>query len=70
MVSVDGKYQIYKTALCIFVLALTISEMLTFQMFDPENVGRHHGAHLLQWCHSMINIICVLALTISEIPMF
>ena len=36
----------------LFVLALTISKILTFEIVELENVGHGHS----QWCHLMANI--------------
>ena len=42
-----------------FVLALTISKILTFEIFDHEKAGPGHGVQRSQWCRSMANIkIC------------
>ena len=46
-----------KTVWPIFKLALTISEILAFEIFDLANVGQGHRVQLSQWCHSMANII-------------
>ena len=49
-----------KMCLRIFAPALTVSDLLTFKMFDLEKVGQHQGVQLLQWHHSMANIkICI-----------
>ena len=34
----------------------TVSEILTFEILDLENVGQGHEVLLLQWRHSMANI--------------
>ena len=39
----------------IFALALTVSEILTFQMFDLLKVGQGHGVQFLQCCPAMAN---------------
>ena len=36
-----------------FVIALTVSEILTFQMCDLENLGQGDGVQHSQWSHSM-----------------
>ena len=59
----------------IVTLARTVFEILTFQIFDLQNLGQGHQLHNLQWCHSVANINLykshsshfTLALTISEI---
>ena len=55
MVSLDSKYH-YRDKN--FMLALTVSEILTFQMFNLEKVGQGQGrgGQLLQWSHSMETI--------------
>ena len=40
----------------IFVLALIVSEILTFQIYYLEIVGQGHGVQLLQSSNSMANI--------------
>ena len=37
-----------------FALALTVSEILTFEIIDLEKIG--HGVKLLHWRHSIANI--------------
>ena len=44
---VDGKYQNLQKS-CIFVLALIISEILTFQIVDLQKVGQDHVLELSQ----------------------
>ena len=46
----------YKIVQCIFMLALTISEILTFKMFDLKKVCHGHRVQLSQWSHSMAKI--------------
>ena len=43
---------IYKSCISLFVSVLTISNILTFQMFDPKKVGQSHE-QFLEWCPSM-----------------
>ena len=45
-----------KVIRCIFVIALTVSEILMFQMSDLENLGQDHGVQQSQWSHSIANI--------------
>ena len=45
-----------RSQVTIFALALTIWEILTFQMFYLENLGQGHKVHHLQLCHSAVNI--------------
>ena len=40
----------------ILMLALIISEILTFRNVDLENVGRGHGVYHSQWSYSMTYI--------------
>ena len=43
MLSFDGGYQrVLKVTECIFVIALIISEMLTFQNVDLDNIGQDY----------------------------
>ena len=51
-----AKSQSLKIVVFIFALALIVAEMLTFNMFDLENVSQGHQAQLLQLCHLMSNI--------------
>ena len=44
-----------KIILHIFVLALAISEIFTFQMFDLENLSQGHGVQHSLLPHSMAN---------------
>ena len=37
-------------------LALTVSEVITFQMFDFENLDQGQGLQHSQWFHSMANV--------------
>ena len=37
---------------CIFALALTISMMLAFELFDLEKVGQCHRVQHVNLCHS------------------
>ena len=61
--------------LCIFALALTVSEKLTFNNFGLQKVVQGHGVQFSQLQHSMANVQlykCLLYnfalnLTISEI---
>ena len=39
-----------------FVPALTVSEMVAFEICDLEKVGQDHEVQLSQWHHSMANI--------------
>ena len=63
---------------CIYALAVIVSGIFTFQMFDLEKVGQGPRAQFLQSCHSISNINMyknrpmhfVLALTVSEILTF
>ena len=41
---------------CIFMPAVTISEIVMFQIFYLQNVGQRHGIQCLQWGHSMANV--------------
>ena len=60
----------------IFALALTLSKILTFEIFDLENVGQGHGEQLLRRRHLIANMQMfksrrpitnfVLALTVCE----
>ena len=45
-----------KVVPCIFVLALTASDIITFKILYLEKVGQGHGLLILQWCHSVSNI--------------
>ena len=40
----------------IFATALTVSEILTFQVCDIETIGQGHEVQQSQWFHSMANI--------------
>ena len=60
----------------IFAPTLTVSHVLTFKVFDLEEIGQDHGKLLSKWRHTMtkINIflnsvrnIFVLPLTVSDI---
>ena len=74
----DDKYQNLQVVPCIFALALTISEILAFQIFDLEKLGQGQGVQFLQLRHSMANIkvnksrliYFPPALTVSEILTF
>ena len=35
----------------IFVLALTVSKILTVEIIDLEKVGQGYRVQLSQWCH-------------------
>ena len=66
-----------KVVRCIFALALTVSEKLTFQIFNLKKVGQGHEEQFSQCCPSLANIeinniswICQPALSISEIFTF
>ena len=39
-----------------YTLALTVSDMLRFEMSDNENLGQSHGLQDLQWTISTANI--------------
>ena len=39
-----------------FAVALTINEILIFEILYLEKVGQGHGLQLSQWRHSMANI--------------
>ena len=57
MATFGGKYQILKKAYAsFFVLALTVSEIKTFDIFDFKNVFQGHGMLFSQWHHSIANI--------------
>ena len=60
-------------------LALIVSEILTFYIFDLQKIGEGDGVQFSQLLHSMTNVIIynkrhphifALALTLSEIYMF
>ena len=59
------------------MLSLTILEILTFYMFDLENIGQDQRVQHGYWCHLMANINVyesqnvnfVLALSVSDILM-
>ena len=40
----------------VFTIALTVHDMLTFQIFDIQNLGQCHRLHHWQHCHSMATI--------------
>ena len=48
--------KIYKSRWIYFELALTVSDILTFQMFELQKVGQGHGIYISQCCPSMANI--------------
>ena len=56
MLSFDGKYQYTKVAPCSLELALTVSEIVTFKIFNLQKVGQGHGVQLSQKRYSMSNI--------------
>ena len=62
-------------AISIFVLALFISEKLTFKMLDLEKIGQGHS-QFLQWHPSMANINfykivqCIYALALTVLKIF
>ena len=56
MVSFVGKYQNLLVVWCIFPLALTISEILTFQIFDIKKLGQGQEVQFLQLHNSTANI--------------
>ena len=39
-----------------FAVALAVSAILTFQMFDIEKVGQGHRVRFALWCSSMVNV--------------
>ena len=39
-----------------FATALTVFEMITFQIWDPENLGQGHEVKHSQWSRSMAQI--------------
>ena len=39
-----------------FVISLTVSEILTFQICDHENLGQGHEVQRLQWYRSISDI--------------
>ena len=45
---------IYKSRPLYFVLALTVSEILTFQIFDLQKGGQDHGVEFSQCGTSMV----------------
>ena len=47
----------YKSRPMHFSLSLTISEIIIFQIFYFKKVGQGHKVKILQWRHSMENII-------------
>ena len=47
---------LYKVIAHIFMLALTVFEILRFEMFVDENVGQGHRVQHLQWFNLMTNI--------------
>ena len=59
-------------ALIFVVLALTVSEIFGFQMFDLENLGQGHGVEHSQRSHQMgnIKVEISLALTVFQILAF
>ena len=40
----------------LFMLVLTVLEILRLEMFDFENLGQSHRVQHSQWSHSMTNI--------------
>ena len=64
-----------KVKLYIFILAFTISKILTFQIFKLKSLGQGHVVQHLQWCWLMVNVkiykclscIFALALNVSNI---
>ena len=75
----DGEYQPRQgTYVAFSAIALTVSEILTFQICDLENLGQGHTGQHSQWSHSMANINLYkchttsfsLALTVFEIFTF
>ena len=50
MVLLDGEYQNLQTSsLCFFVLGLTVSEILAFQIVYPESLSQSHVVQHLKW---------------------
>ena len=47
---------VYDNAKDTGAFALTVSEMLTFQMFEPANLGQDHEIQRSQWPHSIANV--------------
>ena len=57
MVPFDGDYQPQqKSYECIFTISHTVSEILTFQICDLENLSQGHIIQHLQLAHLMANI--------------
>ena len=57
MMQFDGNYQqSIKDESCIFVLALTVNEILTFEIFNLKKIGQGHGLQLSEWHHFIANI--------------
>ena len=44
-----------KVAALVFILTVSVSEILRFNIFDLENVGQGQNAKFMQWHHSMAN---------------
>ena len=62
-----------KVAVSIFALLLTVFEILTFQMFDLENLGQGHRVKVAVMPFVSIKVVArtfTLALTVSEILRF
>ena len=47
---------IKSVVLRISALALTVSDISTFEMFDLDNLGQDHRVQHSQGCHSLANI--------------
>ena len=41
---------------CIYALVLTVSEMLTFQVFDHQKLSQSHRVQFSYWRHSMTSV--------------
>ena len=55
MVSFIGKNPTLLVDLCIFTLALTVSDILTFKNFDFQKVGQSLVTPAVQYCNKTIS---------------